>query len=67
MGIKKALEVVSKTPNLAADDITVIIYVSRGLLSSLTEARRVLTVMAEQTNFLHFTIYIHTCAVIDGM
>ncbi|XP_019765381.2 VWFA and cache domain-containing protein 1 [Dendroctonus ponderosae] len=67
MGIQKALEVVLKTSNLTPDDITVIIYISRGLLSSLTEARRVLTVMAQQTNFVHFPIYIHTCAVIDEM
>lgn len=64
--MQKALEVLLRTPDLNESDITMVTYISRGLLSSLTEARSVLRVIAQQTDYIRFPVYIHTCAVIDG-
>lgn len=43
-----------------------IMYISRGLLSSLAEARDVLDTIAYHNNKLHFNVIINTYAVIDG-
>ncbi|XP_066248264.1 VWFA and cache domain-containing protein 1 [Euwallacea similis] len=67
IGMQKAIDVLLKTPNLSENDVTVITYISRGLLSSLTEARSVLKVIAQQTDYIRWPIYIHTCAVIDEL
>ena len=48
------------------DDRVMIMYISRGLLSSLTEARDVLDTIAYHNNKLHFNVIINTYAVIDG-
>ncbi|KAL1492905.1 hypothetical protein ABEB36_011074 [Hypothenemus hampei] len=65
IGIQKALEIILNSSDLNENDITMVTYISRGLLSSLTEAKSVLKVMAQQTNSLGSPVYIHTCAVID--
>ena len=55
-----------KTKRVISDEQGVILYVSRGLLSSLTEAKEVLTTIAEENSKLRQRIIINTYAVIDG-
>ncbi|CAG9759360.1 unnamed protein product [Ceutorhynchus assimilis] len=65
IGMQKALEAILTTSSLNDDEIVMVMYISRGLLSSLAEARSVLKVIAFQTDFISSPVFIHTCAVID--
>ena len=51
--------------DFVADKI-IIAYISRGLLSALTEAQRVLFVIANDNNQLNNRVIINTYAIIDG-
>ena len=44
-----------------------IIYISRGLLSSIAEAKPVMETIAIHNGRLHYKVVINTYAVIDGM
>lgn len=44
-----------------------LLYISRGLLSSLTEAKMVMETISDMFNDIENSIIINTCAVIDGM
>lgn len=44
-----------------------IVYISRGLMSSLTEAREVLDNIAVENGHMGHKVIINTYAVIDGM
>ncbi len=44
-----------------------IIYISRGLLNTLTEAKRVMSTIASENARLANKVIINTYAVIDGM
>ncbi|XP_060536991.1 VWFA and cache domain-containing protein 1 [Cylas formicarius] len=65
-GIQVALDIALKNTNLDNETI-MIAYISRGLLSSLREARTVLKTVAQYTDNIKTAIVIHTCAVIDEM
>ena len=51
---------------LCVSEDALIIYVSRGLLSSLTDARHVLNTIAVENGHLGNKVIINTYAVIDG-
>lgn len=65
MGIESALQIIL---NKTADpqDSIMILYISRGLLSSLTEAKIVLQAIERYSSVINSSFIINTCAVIDG-
>ncbi|XP_030748339.1 VWFA and cache domain-containing protein 1 [Sitophilus oryzae] len=65
IGMQKSLDVILNTQDFGEQDMVMVTYISRGLLSSLTEARSVLKIIAQQTEDIKLPVYIHTCAVID--
>ncbi|XP_050314411.1 VWFA and cache domain-containing protein 1 [Anthonomus grandis grandis] len=66
IGIKKALQLLSDD-KVEEGDSVIVVYISRGLLSSLTEAKSVLKVINEQTKNITFPVLLNTCAVIDEL
>ncbi|KAJ8936685.1 hypothetical protein NQ318_012504 [Aromia moschata] len=64
LGIQKALEIVSNERALIRDETIMILYISRGLLSSLMEPKSVLATIAEFTDNNNISLVINTCAVI---
>lgn len=66
LGLQKALKVVQES-HLQMNETVMVLYISRGLLSSLTEARVVLKSIMESSSSIPAQLVINTCAVIDGM
>lgn len=66
LGMEKALEVVENEIGKLVNESIMILYVSRGLLSSLTEAKTMLNILANFTDRIHIPVTINTCAVKDG-
>ena len=52
--------------NLPKNDTVALLYISRGLLSSLTEPTIVLETISRYLSNINNHIIISTCAVIDG-
>lgn len=66
LGFQYAFEMIENSVMMKEkNDRVMIMYISRGLLSSLTEARDVLDTIAYHNNKLHFNVIINTYAVID--
>lgn len=65
LGLEKALQVINMEKHKLLNETTMILYVSRGLLSSLTEAKSILQMIAKYTDHFHNDFVINTCAVID--
>lgn len=67
LGISKGFETIRNTLDEvnSSDMVPMIIYISRGLLNSLTEAKSVLSLIAEENEKLNFSVILNTFAVID--
>lgn len=65
LGFRQALQTINDS-NISNNETVMLIYVSRGLLSVLTEAKTVLKTISESLNVVNNSIIINTCAVIDG-
>ncbi|XP_064604512.1 VWFA and cache domain-containing protein 1-like [Liolophura sinensis] len=68
LGFQEAFEIIEnslKTEGTAILENTMIIYISRGLLSSLTEAREVMEMIATHNSRTQHKVIINTYAVID--
>ncbi|KAF5289595.1 hypothetical protein FQA39_LY15042 [Lamprigera yunnana] len=64
LGFRQALRTI-KSSNISNNETVMLLYISRGLLSSLTEAKTVLETILSMINNLDNKIIINTCAVID--
>jgi hypothetical protein len=64
LGLQKALKVVEQSQ--IQNETVMILYISRGLLSSLTEAKAVLESIQQSSENITSPFVINTCAVIDG-
>lgn len=71
VGLTKAFQILlnqyngTQTDNEDVDELSMIVYVSRGLLSSLTDARAVMDQMANQLSTSKLSVMINTYALID--
>lgn len=65
LGFQQALHTI-KASNISTNETVMLIYISRGLLSVLTEAKTVLKTISENLSIVNNSIIINTCAVIDG-
>jgi hypothetical protein len=63
LGLQKALKVVEQSQ--IQNETVMILYISRGLLSSLTEAKAVLESIQQSSENITSPFVINTCAVID--
>lgn len=63
LGLQKALKVIEKSQ--IQNETVMILYISRGLLSSLTEAKTVLETIQQASENISCPFVINTCAVID--
>ncbi|EFA13000.2 VWFA and cache domain-containing protein 1 [Tribolium castaneum] len=63
LGLQKALKVIENSQ--IQNETVMILYISRGLLSSLTEAKAVLETIVEASQNISCPFVINTCAVID--
>ncbi|KAF5272845.1 hypothetical protein FQR65_LT00441 [Abscondita terminalis] len=64
LGFQQALQIV-KSSNISSNETVMLLYISRGLLSSLTEAKTVLETILDIVSGLDNRVLINTCAVID--
>ncbi|RZC40016.1 VWFA and cache domain-containing protein 1 [Asbolus verrucosus] len=64
LGLQKALKVIEQ--NQIQNETVMILYVSRGLLSSLTEAKTVLETILQASENVTSPFIINTCTAIDG-
>ncbi|XP_017769692.1 PREDICTED: VWFA and cache domain-containing protein 1 [Nicrophorus vespilloides] len=64
LGLKEALQII-KYSKIPSNESIMILYVSRGLLSSLTESKTVLETISKNLEGIKNPIIINTCAVID--
>ncbi|KAK4871749.1 hypothetical protein RN001_015873 [Aquatica leii] len=64
LGFQQALQTI-KSSNISNNETVMLLYISRGLLSSLTEAKAVLETILSMVTNLDNKIIINTCAVID--
>ncbi|KAB0801153.1 hypothetical protein PPYR_05507 [Photinus pyralis] len=64
LGFQQAFQTI-KSSNISANESVMLLYISRGLLSSLTEAKTVLETISSMVDELDNKILINTCAVID--
>lgn len=67
LGFKNVFEIISNSVPSNATAPILVVYLSRGLLSSLTEAKTVLQTIAEGRETTAHNVIINTCALIDGM
>lgn len=65
LGFQQALETI-RASNISSNETVMLLYISRGLLSSLTEAKTVLQTISFMLEDIDNPIIINTCAVIDG-
>ncbi|GJQ69938.1 hypothetical protein Trydic_g13334 [Trypoxylus dichotomus] len=64
LGFQQALQTINAS-NIPNNETVMLIYISRGLLSVLTEAKTVLKTISEHLSIVNNSIIINTCAVID--
>lgn len=64
-GFQHALNVIA-TSDIGANETVMLLYISRGLLSSLSEAKIVMETIAEMLPKVERNVIINTCAVING-
>ncbi|KAJ8980589.1 hypothetical protein NQ317_018716 [Molorchus minor] len=67
LGIQKGLEIISKEARLIGNNTVMLLYVSRGLLSSLSEPRNILEAVAQFTNSYNVSLIINTCAILADL
>ncbi|XP_056645974.1 VWFA and cache domain-containing protein 1 isoform X1 [Diorhabda sublineata] len=68
LGFEKSLEIVVNSADLVKNETIMILYVSRGLLSSLMEPKEVLEMVEKFTRIHNITsLFINTCAIIDEL
>lgn len=65
LGFEQALRVVSIS-GIPKNETVMVLYVSRGLLSSLGEAKTVLETISNMLKEVPNNVIINTCAVING-
>lgn len=65
LGFQHAFEVIA-TSDIPENETVMLLYISRGLLSSLSEARMVMEVISEMQRDIRSNVIINTCAVING-
>jgi hypothetical protein len=66
LGFRHAFRIIETTASTATSAQIIIIYVTRGLLSSLEEGKTVLETISKGHKKVARQILINTCAVIDG-
>lgn len=64
-GFQHALNIIA-TSDIGANETVMLLYVSRGLLSSLSEAKTVMQTISEVLPKIEKNVIINTCAVING-
>lgn len=64
-GFQHALNVIA-TSDIATNETVMLLYISRGLLSSLSEAKTVMQTISEMLPEVQKNVIINTCAVING-
>ncbi|KAG5899705.1 hypothetical protein JTB14_030097 [Gonioctena quinquepunctata] len=67
LGFEKALQIVSDDIEQLKNETVMVLYVSRGLLSSLMEPKQVLEMVENFTAKNNVSLVINTCAIIDDM
>ncbi|CAH0562656.1 unnamed protein product [Brassicogethes aeneus] len=65
MGMETALKIIQNESGKLKNKTVMVLYISRGLLSSLMEPKIVLEVIARYSENITTSMIIHTCAVID--
>lgn len=65
IGFQHALDVIA-TSDIGANDTVMLLYISRGLLSSLSEAKTVMQTISDMLPYVRSNVIINTCAVING-
>lgn len=65
IGFQHALEVIA-TSDVGANETVMLLYISRGLLSSLSEAKTVMQTISEMLPSVRNSVIINTCAVVNG-
>ncbi|CAG9855267.1 unnamed protein product [Phyllotreta striolata] len=67
LSFEKAFEVVRESLFFLKEETVMILYVSRGLLSSLREPKQVLGMVEQFTKTHNVSLVINTCAIIDEL
>ncbi|XP_028147697.1 VWFA and cache domain-containing protein 1 [Diabrotica virgifera virgifera] len=67
LSFEKSLEIVLNSFNQIKNETVMILYVSRGLLSSLMEPKQVLTMLEKFTATYNISLFINTCAIVDEL
>ncbi|RWS12904.1 VWFA and cache domain-containing protein 1-like protein [Dinothrombium tinctorium] len=68
LGLKKAFEIISNTLNRTSNAQTseaLIVYISRGLLSSLTDAKIIMELISNELSKISYNLVINAYALID--
>lgn len=65
LGFQQALETI-RLGNIDANETIMLLYVGRGLISSLTEPKSILEMIGNTLKQIECKVIINTCAVIDG-
>lgn len=66
LGFQQALQIIESS-KIPANETVMLLYISRGLLSSLTEPKSILKSIGASLSNIKNNVIINTCAVIDGM
>lgn len=64
LAFETALQTIRKVGNV--EDTVLLIYISRGLLSSLEEAKVVLNTIAKSAQIVPSKVMLSSCALVDG-